>query len=99
MIHAKLPLSSIQYILKKYKVETAYLFGSVTQFNFKDDSDVDILYSFSNAISFEEYANNFFAMADELELLLKRKVDLLAEKNLKNPYLIETINAHKIKIL
>ncbi len=45
------------------------------------------------------YSDNYFGLIDSLEFLLKKDVDLIAEKTLKNPYLFEKINRRKIQLL
>ena len=42
--------------------------------------------------SVEDYADNYFDLKFSLEDVLKRKVDLLEEKAIKNPYFRELIN-------
>lgn len=92
-------IENIKEILKKYKVESAYLFGSSLTQKFNKDSDIDILFSFPADLDYEEYANNYFSLIAELEFLLKTKVDLVSEKTIKNPYLIASINENKMKLL
>ncbi len=45
------------------------------------------------------YADNYFALADALEALLKKDVELVAEETLQNPYLLQSINSHKMQLL
>lgn len=45
-----------------------------------------------------EYADNFFDFLDELRKAVNREVDLVIEKDLSNPILIEEINANKALI-
>lgn len=94
-IHQKLP--EIVQILKAHKVRRAYLFGSAVTGPFHDDSDVDFLITFSR-VPFGEYAENFWSLEDALQNLLQRKVDVVVEKTLTNPYLIKSINRTRIPI-
>lgn len=96
-IENKLP--QIKKIFAKYGAKNVYLFGSATTNKFHKESDVDFLYSFPEDLDYEIYANNYFNLLDELQNLLKKEVDLVAEKTLKNPYLIESINESKIQLL
>lgn len=87
-------------VFKKYSVVEAYIFGSATNDDtFNEKSDVDFLYSFDENIDYETYANNYFILVNELETILKRQVDLIAKKTLKNPYLIKSIDDTKIRLL
>lgn len=92
-------IPKIVALFKKYKVSSAFLFGSYATEKEKTASDVDFLYSFSADLDIETYANNYFSLADELEKLLNKKVDLVAEKTIKNPFLKESIDRTKIQLL
>jgi uncharacterized protein len=92
-------LQEIKNTFIKYGAISAFLFGSTSLGTSKKDSDVDFLFSFPSDMSPETYANNYFSLLTALRDLLKRDVDLVAEKTLKNPYLIDSINDSKIKLL
>lgn len=96
-IENKIP--QIITLFKKYKVKEAYIFGSATNESFNKDSDVDFLYAFEDNLDYETYANNYIILINELENILKRQVDLVAKKTLKNPYLIKSIDESKIKLV
>ncbi len=82
-------------LCRKHKVKELYAFGSVVdEKRFNDKSDVDLLVNFEN-VPLLEYADNFFDLADGLEHILKRKVDLLTMKSLRNKYFIESVNKTK----
>ena len=87
-------LADIISLCIKYEVKTMYLFGSATTANFNDDSDIDILISFKD-IPFDRYSNNYFNLHAELEHLFGRKVDLVTERSLSNPYFIKSIEKTK----
>ncbi|TCD10759.1 nucleotidyltransferase domain-containing protein [Pedobacter frigidisoli] len=92
-------LPEIKSLFKKYDVKEAYLFGSAAKNKLKEDSDIDFLINFSDKSNFENYGNNYFDLLYALQDLLKRDVDLVAEETLSNPYLIESINQSKIKLI
>lgn len=81
-------------LCKKYDIKTMYVFGSATTGQFNKDSDIDILISFKE-IPVERYTDNFFALHEELERLFGRKVDLLTERSLSNPYFIQSVEKTK----
>lgn len=95
IVSQKLP--EIQQILKAHKVSRAYLFGSVVTDRFHDGSDVDFLVAFKK-VPFGAYAENYWSLEDALERLLHRKVDVVVERTLTNPYLIKVINQTKTPI-
>jgi predicted nucleotidyltransferase len=68
-------------------VKKIYLFGSVLTPRFDEiSSDIDVLVE-TEDISPEEKGEYLIALWDDLERLFKRKVDLLTESSLRNPYL------------
>lgn len=82
-------LEEVQFILQqlkpelmsKYGVSTLGLFGSIVRDDFTDQSDIDIVVTFSKAID-----TDFFDLADELEEKLNRKVDLVSKNGIKPRY-------------
>jgi predicted nucleotidyltransferase len=97
MLEQNLP--QVKSLMRAFGVEHAYLFGSAATGTINDDSDIDFIIRFPDDMDFVTYADNYFALADALELLLHKKVDLVTEKTLTNPFLIENINLHKIQLL
>ncbi|MDE3142952.1 MAG: nucleotidyltransferase domain-containing protein [Bacteroidota bacterium] len=85
--------------MKQYGVERAYAFGSAVKGSMNEKSDVDFIIKFPDDMHYETYANNYFALMHDLQDLLKREVDLTAEETLKNPYLIQSINSHKMQVV
>lgn len=92
-------LPMIQNLFRKYKAEKAYLFGSAATGKVTENSDIDFLFSFPADMDYETYADNYFNLLYELQDLLKKEIDLVAEKTLKNPYLIQSIEESKIRLL
>jgi predicted nucleotidyltransferase len=90
-------IQAIRELCKKHHVKTFYLVGSAAKENsFHDDSDVDFLYRFKNEeIEEFDHADNYFDLLFALQDLLNRKVDLVAEVKMKNPYFIKSINQSK----
>ena len=85
----------LKELCMKYHVATMYLFGSAATGSFNDGSDIDFLISFRNDISLEEYADNYFDLLFELEDIFGRKIDLVTEKTLSNPYFIRSVEQTK----
>ena len=92
-------LPQIKQLMLLYGVEHAYLFGSAARGCMTDDSDIDFIIKFPDNMHYTTYADNYFALADALEDLLKKNVDLVTEKTLKNPYLVQNINRHKLQLI
>ena len=87
-------LDTIRSLCERYRVKTLYVFGSVLTPNFDTHSDIDLLVDFLDQDPLQ-YASNYFQFKFELEKLFNRKIDLLEERALKNPYFIENINQKK----
>ena len=81
-------------LCKMYEVKTMYVFGSACTDRFNENSDVDILISFKD-IPVDRYTDNYFELHYKLEALFERKIDLLTENSLSNPYFIESIEETK----
>jgi len=84
----------IQTLCMKYRVSELFVFGSILEDSFSEESDIDFVVDFSD-VSLEDYADNYFDLKFSLERLLKRKVDLLESRAIRNPYLLESINFTK----
>ena len=96
----KLIEKNIQRIItlcKKHKVRKLFVFGSILTSRFHDDSNVDLIVSFSKE-EVHDYFNNYFDFKYVLEDLFGRKVDLLEEQTIKNPYLKKNVDATKALI-
>lgn len=87
-------LSEITKLCKSHKVNSLYAFGSVLTDNFNEESDIDLIVDFQQ-IPVESYADNYFDFKFSLQDILKRPIDLLEEKAIKNPYFLENINQNK----
>ena len=87
-------LDTIRSLCERYRVKTLYVFGSVLTPNFDTHSDIDLLVDFLDQDPLR-YTSNYFQFKFDLEKLFNRKIDLLEERALKNPYFIENINQKK----
>lgn len=87
-------INKIKSLCKKHKVREMYIFGSVLTEKFNKSSDIDLLVDFlpMNAL---EYTENYYDLKFSLQDIFDRKIDLLEQKALKNPYFIQNINENK----
>lgn len=76
------------------KVKTLYVFGSVLTNNFTEKSDIDLVVDI-DAEDPMEYADFYFNLKFSLQDLLKRQIDLLENKAIRNPYIKENIERSK----
>ena len=87
-------LEKLKKLCNKYNVLRLYVFGSVISDKFRKDSDIDFLVTF-DTIELNEYADNYFDFKFSLEDLFNRKIDLLEEKAIRNPFLKQSIDTSK----
>ena len=80
MVCLNLDRERLAAFCRKWHIKRLWLFGSVLRDDFRDDSDVDVLYEFEHG---QVIGFKIFDMEEELSRLLGRKVDLIPEKYLK----------------
>ncbi|MDR2692355.1 MAG: nucleotidyltransferase domain-containing protein [Dysgonamonadaceae bacterium] len=87
----------ILQLCEKNKVtRKLYFFGSVLTPRFNQlTSDIDVLVEIESSLPPEERGEQLLNLWDGLETLFNRKVDLLTEHSLRNPYLRSEIEKNK----
>lgn len=85
---------AILNLCKTHKVKSLYAFGSVLTNEFSNDSDVDLVVDFEQ-LDVLDYGDNYYDLKFSLEKILKRSVDLLEEKAIKNPFFRKSLNQNK----
>ena len=84
----------LEQLCKIHQIKQLFAFGSVCTSTFTETSDIDLLVAFL-PMEAADYADNYFVLADKLEALFNRPVDLVTDKSLKNPYFITVLNKTK----
>jgi uncharacterized protein len=82
---------------EKFQIAYVDAFGSITRSEQKEDSDIDLIIEFSEPRR-ERISTRFFGFLHEVEDRFHRKVDLITEKSLRNPFLKEKVNQDRIRI-
>ncbi len=90
-------IDKIRALCITYNVKSLFAFGSVCTDQFNDKSDIDFLISFYS-MDYGDYADTYFELAEKLENLFHRPVDLVTDKSLSNPYFIDSVNQTKTLI-
>ena len=89
-------IEKLNTLCVKYKVKKLFVFGSIVKGNFNTEtSDIDLIVEVEN-LPPEQKGEIIMKLWTELELLFSRKVDLITNMNLKNPYLKKDIENSKI---
>lgn len=76
--------SQIADFCQRWNIIELALFGSILRDDFRPDSDIDILASFSPNTSWNIF--DLMQMQEQLESMLGRTVDLTQKQQLNNPF-------------
>ena len=80
-------------VCRRFRVEQLYLFGSAADDRFRSGySDLDFLVTLPEQPP-GEYAESYLGLAQALENLFQRPVDLVTERSIRNPYFREAVLA------
>jgi uncharacterized protein len=82
----------------EHDLKYMYAFGSATNDTFDEQSsDIDLVVELNESDPVER-GEKLLSLWDKLELIFNRKVDLITETSIHNPYLKQNIERHKILI-
>lgn len=86
-------LAALSDLCRRYGVKRLYLFGSGASDQLQASSDLDFLVEMADRQPNAAYAGRYVDLAEQLEHLFSRRVDLLTEQAIRNPYLRREIQA------
>lgn len=89
--------NSLIKLCEQNRVKSLYVFGSVLTDRFNDNSDIDLIVDIDSNDPFE-YADSYFNLKFALQDLLRRPIDLLENKAIKNPFIRSNIDSSKYLI-
>jgi predicted nucleotidyltransferase len=81
----------IERVCRSLPAKRLGLFGSALRGDFSQGSDVDVLVIFDSGENIDLF-DKYFELKEQLQEVFKRQVDLVVDKQFKNPVLRETIN-------
>lgn len=84
-------IASLTTICRRRRVRQLELFGSAARGDSSAQSDLDFLVEFQD-LSPGEHAEAYFGLLEDLEELFGRKVDLVMDRAVKNPYFRQAID-------
>lgn len=90
-------IERIMQLCKEYRVKNFSVFGSVLTDNFSSDSDIDFVVDFDESDPIK-YTDLYFQLKEKLELILKRQIDLIEERGIKNSFFRKEIDESKVVI-
>ena len=91
-------LNDFKSLCEEHKVKYLYAFGSAITAEFDDKtSDIDLLVEVDESDPIDR-GETLMSLWDSFEDFFHRKVDLLTENSIRNPYLQKSIDSTKILI-
>jgi uncharacterized protein len=93
----ELKIEQIKELCKSNKVKSLFAFGSVTRDDFNESSDVDLVVDFDEKDPFK-YTDLYFNLKLKLEEILKKQVDLIEERAIRNRIFRQQLENTKVKI-
>ncbi len=87
----------IEQICKSNQVKSLFAFGSVLRNDFNENSDIDLIVDFEEKDPFK-YTDLYFSLKNSLENALKRQIDLIEERGIKNRFFKQELDATKVLI-
>lgn len=85
----------LQTICRELSLARLDLVGSAARTDFSDQSDIDVIVTFSgNTSLFDRY----FTLKERLEEIFGRRVDVIEERAISNPYFRKAIEKDRIRI-
>lgn len=89
--------NQIVQLCKINKVRSLFAFGSVITDKFRPDSDIDLVVDIDDNDPIS-YSDKYFNLKFQLEEILKRQIDLLEQKSIRNKFLKSEIERTKVQI-
>lgn len=89
---------AIAALCREYGVLRLDVFGSAAKGTFDPEtSDLDFVASFADRKNLD-YADRYFDFAEALEALFGRRIDLITEQGIKNPYFREEVEETRRRV-
>jgi uncharacterized protein len=90
-------IARIKELCKEHRVKNFSVFGSVLTDNFSSNSDIDFVVDFDENDPIK-YTDLYFQLKDKLEQILKRQIDLIEERGIKNSFFRKESDKSKVMI-
>ncbi|MDD3686110.1 MAG: nucleotidyltransferase domain-containing protein [Bacteroidales bacterium] len=90
-------IDKIRDLCKLNNVSSLFAFGSVLTSSFRSDSDIDLVVDIDDRDPLT-YSDKYFNLKFQLEEILRRQIDLLEYKSIRNKFLRSEIDRSKIQI-
>jgi uncharacterized protein len=90
-------IEQIKKLCEINTVRSLFAFGSVTTDKFSPESDIDLVVDIDDNDPIS-YSDKYFNLKFQLEEILKRQIDLLEQKSIRNKFLKGEIDRTKVQI-
>jgi len=80
----EIPNHVIEGFCRKWNIRELAIFGSALRSDFRPDSDLDVLATFAKDADWSVFDHS--RMSEELSALLGRRVDIIEQAHLNNPF-------------
>ena len=88
---------AIVRLCERHHVRRLDVFGSATTGEFDaNSSDLDFLVTFLESAPHETFGGPYFELLEDLEDLFERRVDLVVESAIDNPYFRESVEETRV---
>lgn len=90
--------TQLEELCQRYHVKRLALFGSAASgaFNF-GTSDLDFVVDFEPSEDMN-MADQYFGLLEELQALFQRRIDLVVERSIRNPYFKKAVDQTRIPL-
>ena len=85
--------AALAELCRRFGVDRLYVFGSAASGDLRPSSDVDLVVSMADRLPTGTYADRFLDFAEAVESLLGRRVDLVSEEAIRNPFFRREVEA------
>ena len=87
--------ADLEHICQELRLQRLDLVGSAARDDFSAASDIDVLITFQGDDNlFERY----FSLKAKLEALFQRKVDIIEERAIRNPFFKKSVEKNRISV-
>jgi len=87
--------TDIEKICQELSLQYLDLIGSAAREDFSAESDIDVLVTFAGD---ENLFERFFSLKSKLEEVFKRKVDVVEEHAIRNPFFKKAVNKDRVRV-
>ena len=87
--------TDIEHICQELALQRLDLIGSAARDDFSAESDIDVLVTFAGD---EHLFERYFSLQARLEAIFKRKVDIIEERAMRNPFFKKAVEKDRVQV-